>query len=96
MCAYGTFRVRRVDPAMASRKLINDVQALGRLPRRKSKPVGDEEVAENNFAIRLSKAKAKNHFSEEEIAKDAREKIEKEKKRIDNIIVMKGIKTMQQ
>ena len=48
--------------------LVAQIHALGRLPRRKSKPVGDKEVAENNLAIKFSKAKAKNLFSQEHIA----------------------------
>ena len=45
-----------------------EIRALGRLPQRKSKPVGDKQVAENYLAIRFSKAKANNQLSEEQIA----------------------------
>ena len=39
-----------------NRSLTEAMRALGRWPKRKMQPKGDAEIAENNLAIRLSKA----------------------------------------
>ena len=44
------------------------MRALGRWPRRREKPEGDAQIAENNLAIRLNKAFKSNKLSEEDQA----------------------------
>ena len=56
------------DQEQRAEKLLADVRALGRLPHRMKKPVGDEQIAENNLANRLSKARANKELSKEQEA----------------------------
>lgn len=45
--------------------LLEALQTLGRLPKRRKQPKGDAEIAENNLAIRLSKALNKKKVGED-------------------------------
>ena len=45
--------------------MLEALQTLGRFPKRRSEPKGDAEIAENNLAIRFSKALKKKKVGED-------------------------------
>ena len=52
----------------ASCQVMAEIRDLGRLPCRMKKPVGDAQIAENNLAQRLGKARANQELSKEQEA----------------------------
>ena len=52
----------------ASCQVMAEIRDLGRLPNRMKRPVGDAQIAENNLANRLRKARAKQQLSKEQEA----------------------------
>ena len=57
-----------------NRSLAEAICALGRWPKRKMQPKGDAEIAENNLAIRLSKASQKGNIGSSVVQQAMRSK----------------------
>ena len=52
----------------ASCQVMAEIRDLGRLPHSMKRPVGDAQIAENNLANRLRKARANQELSKEQEA----------------------------